>query len=191
MRAYPNHCCVDFAGGTLGDCLSSVRGQSVPVEHVVVDGASSDGTLDVLRAAPGISRLVSEPDGGIYEAMNKGIGMATGEIVGTLNADDVYAAPDVLAAVARAFEEPSVEACYGNLPQGLGSFDVMVSLVVIEHLHAPRLFMKTPHGLLRQGGTVIISTPYDGYWKNLAIAVAGRFDAYFSPLWDGGHIKFW
>ncbi|KAA0249621.1 MAG: glycosyltransferase [Acidobacteria bacterium] len=100
---------------TVGDCLASVRGQTVPIEHVVVDGASTDGTLDLLRTADGVARLVSEPDGGIYDAMNKGIGLATGEVVGTLNADDVYAAPDVLAEVAGVFEDPSAEACYGDL----------------------------------------------------------------------------
>lgn len=100
---------------TIAECLASVAGQSAQPEHVVVDGASTDGTLELLRRAPGVARLSSEPDSGIYEAMNKGIRMATGEVVGTLNADDMYAAPDVLAAVARVFEDPSVEACYGDL----------------------------------------------------------------------------
>lgn len=100
---------------TIRECLHSVRSQGGGVEHVVVDGASTDGTLDLLRAASGITRLVSEPDSGIYEAMNKGIGLATGEVIGTLNADDVYAAPDVLSSVSRAFEDPLLEACYGDL----------------------------------------------------------------------------
>lgn len=84
-----------------------------------------------------------------------------------------------------------VASVYDDLPQTLGTFDVVVSLEVIEHLYAPRRFIGSFHGLLRGGGTGILSTPYHGYWKNLAIAVTGRSEAHFSPLWDGGHIKFW
>jgi glycosyltransferase len=81
-----------------------------------VDGASTDGTLKVAEWAPGhFAHVVSEPDDGIYAAMNKGIGLANGEVIGILNADDFYAADDVLRAVVAAFEDPSVEACYGDL----------------------------------------------------------------------------
>lgn len=70
-------------------------------------------------------------------------------------------------------------------------FDAVVSLEVIEHLYAPREFVKRVREVLAPGGLFILSTPYHGYLKNLAIAASGRFDKHFDPLYDGGHIKFW
>ena len=90
------------AAGTLPETLESVGSQGYPrLEHVVVDGGSTDGTLDVLRAAEGV-RWISEPDRGLSDAMNKGIRMATGDVVGWLNADDCYE-PGALRAVGEAF----------------------------------------------------------------------------------------
>ena len=90
------------AAGTIEEALESVRSQGYPsVEHLVIDGGSTDGTLDILRGAAGV-RFVSEPDGGRVEAVNKGFGMAEGEVVGWLNADDRYE-PGALEAVGRAF----------------------------------------------------------------------------------------
>lgn len=101
---------------TIGDTLRSVAAQTYPmVEHVVVDGNSSDATMEIVRRFPHVAKVVSEPDRGIYDAMNKGIRLSTGELVGTINADDFYAAPDVLARVAKVFEDPSVDVCYGDL----------------------------------------------------------------------------
>jgi len=102
---------------TVGDCLASVAGQSYAErEHILIDGASTDGTLAVLEAhRSALAVLVSEPDGGIYDALNKGIALATGDIVGFLHADDLYADGDVLARVAEAFADPAVEAVYGDL----------------------------------------------------------------------------
>jgi glycosyltransferase len=81
-----------------------------------MDGRSSDGTIEVLQAArrPQL-RVVSEPDEGTYDAMNKGVQRAAGQVVGTLNADDIYAGPQVLAKVVKVFEDPSVDSCYGDL----------------------------------------------------------------------------
>ncbi len=90
------------AAGTIEEALESVRTQGYPsVEHLVIDGGSTDGTLAILERADGI-RFVSEPDGGRAEAVNKGLGMAQGEVVGWLNADDRYE-PGALAAVGEAF----------------------------------------------------------------------------------------
>lgn len=80
---------------------------------------------------------------------------------------------------------------YDALAETFGQFPVVVSLEVIEHVYAPRDYAATVYSLLEDGGTAIISTPYHGYWKNLAIAVTGRFDRHFTALWDNGHIKFW
>lgn len=105
------------AGQTLGDTLDSVAIQTFQnIEHIVVDGGSVDGTLDILKSitAP-FFNWISEPDQGIYDAMNKGIAMATGEVIGTLNADDFYYDNTVLSQVAEVFADPSIEACYADL----------------------------------------------------------------------------
>jgi glycosyltransferase involved in cell wall biosynthesis len=92
------------AAATLPATLASVRAQSYPgLEHIVVDGGSTDGTLDVLAAAEGV-RWISEPDRGLSHALNKGIAMATGEVIGEINADDVYE-PGALAAVGAALRD--------------------------------------------------------------------------------------
>jgi len=112
------------AAATLPDNLACIAGQTTPVEHLLIDGASTDGTLEMIKeycSAPltphpsRLTRFISEPDQGIYDAMNKGIALATGEIIGILNADDFYADNTVLAKVARVFEDPAIGACYGDL----------------------------------------------------------------------------
>lgn len=80
---------------------------------------------------------------------------------------------------------------YDDLRTQYGQFPVVISLEVVEHLYFPRKFAKTIYDLLEVGGTAIISTPYHGYWKNLAMALTGTMDAHFTALWDHGHIKFW
>lgn len=101
----------------MADCLASVAGQTWPHrQHVVVDGASTDGTLDVLQAhRQQLAVLHSAPDRGIYDALNKGLALATGDVVGFLHADDLYAHPQVLQHVAQAFANPAVCAVYGDL----------------------------------------------------------------------------
>ncbi len=105
------------SAATIADTLSSVAAQEgVEVEHIVVDGASTDGTMEVIRGhAWKPARVISEPDRGIYDAMNKGIAAATGEVVGFLNADDVFASPAALRSIAHAFEHPATDAVYGDL----------------------------------------------------------------------------
>ncbi len=102
---------------TLGDTLRSVHQQRWRnVEHIVIDGGSTDGSLDVLEAhRHGIATLVSEPDGGLYDALNKGIAKASGDVVGFMHADDEYASPYTLDRIASAFEDPAVGAVYGDL----------------------------------------------------------------------------
>jgi len=102
---------------TVEDTVRSVLAQTHDeVEHVIVDGGSTDGTLDVLaRYREHIDTIISEPDEGIYDAMNKGIRLATGQIIGCLNADDIYADPNVLADVASAVDGEAFEGVYGDL----------------------------------------------------------------------------
>jgi 2-polyprenyl-6-hydroxyphenyl methylase/3-demethylubiquinone-9 3-methyltransferase len=80
---------------------------------------------------------------------------------------------------------------YDNLVETYGTFPVLMSLEVVEHVYAPRDYAKTAFNLLEPGGTAIFSTPYHGYLKNLAMALTGKMDAHFTALWDHGHIKFW
>jgi glycosyltransferase involved in cell wall biosynthesis len=105
------------SAATIGDTLSSVAAQrGVDMEHIVIDGASTDATLAIIRNHPWKpARVISEPDSGIYDAMNKGIALATGEVLGFLNADDVYDNPGVLEQVATAFADPAVDATYADL----------------------------------------------------------------------------
>ena len=108
--------CLNSAG-TIADALESVGKQTFrEIEHIVVDGVSTDGTQEIVRGfTPKVARLISEPDRGLYDAMNKGLAAASGEIIGYLNSDDVYASDDVLQKVATVFAEPDVDACYGDL----------------------------------------------------------------------------
>lgn len=102
---------------TIGDTIRSVLGQTYrEVEYIVVDGNSKDETVNIIKSFDGrIARWLSEPDKGIYDAMNKGLKMATGEVVGMLNSDDFYFSTDVLSKVAAAFEDPTVDAVFGDL----------------------------------------------------------------------------
>lgn len=72
-----------------------------------------------------------------------------------------------------------------------GRADLVLSTEVVEHLYAPRAFARNCAGLLRPTGKLVLSTPYHGYLKNLALALTGKLDAHFTALWDHGHIKFW
>jgi glycosyltransferase involved in cell wall biosynthesis len=97
-------------------CLESVASQTYPhVEHIVIDGASTDCTCEVVRGFPHVARLVSEPDRGLYDAMNKGIAMATGEVIGILNSDDFYPNTGIVAKVAEEFADPAVDATIGDI----------------------------------------------------------------------------
>ncbi len=80
---------------------------------------------------------------------------------------------------------------YDDLAGKYGQFPVLLSLEVVEHVYFPRKYAACAYSLLPPGGVAIISTPYHGYIKNLALAVAGGMDAHFTALWDHGHIKFW
>ena len=80
---------------------------------------------------------------------------------------------------------------YDALQERFGQFPVLVSLEVVEHVYYPRKYADCVANLLESGGTAIISTPYHGYLKNLALALTGKMDQHFTVLWDHGHIKFW
>lgn len=109
------------SAATLGDTIHSVLSQSYDDwEHIVVDGGSRDGTLELIRDIEpryaGRLRWVSEADHGIYDAMNKGIAMATGDIIGILNSDDFYTSDDILERVAKEIDaDKDIDAVYGDI----------------------------------------------------------------------------
>ena len=108
------------SSGTLRSTLESVLSQTfTDFEHLIVDGASKDNTADIVKEyAPRYGerlRYISEPDKGIYDAMDKGIALATGDVVGFLNSDDFYTAKDVLEKVAQAMKQPDLDAVYGDV----------------------------------------------------------------------------
>lgn len=98
-------------------CIKSVVNQSAQnLEYIIVDGGSTDDTKDIIkRHESKITKFISEPDEGTYDAMNKGINMASGDIVGFLNSDDIYAANDILEIVQKTFEANDIDSCYGDL----------------------------------------------------------------------------
>jgi glycosyltransferase len=102
---------------TVEDCIKSVRLQTYPhIEHIIIDGGSTDGTLGILAEYHGqISRYISEPDNGTYDAMNKGIRMATGDVIGFLNDGDFYATDDAISSVVACLQQSDVDAVYADL----------------------------------------------------------------------------
>lgn len=121
---------------TIGESIESVLSQSHgSVELIVIDGASTDGTLAVLETFRSrLAVLISEPDNGIYDALNKGIKIATGDVIGFLHADDLFENTDVLKKVALAFNDQSIDAVYGDL-------------VYVEHSNVTRVIRYWKAGI--------------------------------------------
>lgn len=109
------------SGNTIRDTIESVLRQTYPdIEYIIVDGASKDNTLDIIEEFvpkfDGKLKYISEPDKGIYDAMNKGLAMATGDVVGILNSDDFYTSNDILERVAAELKQnPDIDAVYGDI----------------------------------------------------------------------------
>jgi glycosyltransferase involved in cell wall biosynthesis len=102
---------------TVEDTIQSVLAQDYPsIEYIIVDGASKDGTMEIVnRYRDSIAHVVSERDKGIYDAMNKGIALATGDVVGILNSDDFYADDHVISDIVATLQQSGSEACYADL----------------------------------------------------------------------------
>jgi len=108
------------SAATIGRTMASVAAQTYTnLEHIVIDNCSTDGTQELTQQLAGKyglhTTIISEPDAGIYNAINKGIALATGHIVGVLHADDAYASPTVLAEIARRFADPACRMVYGDV----------------------------------------------------------------------------
>ncbi|WP_053405509.1 glycosyltransferase family 2 protein [Persicobacter sp. CCB-QB2] len=101
---------------TLQSTLDSVASQDYHnIEYIVVDGGSSDGTMDLVKACSRVDRWVSEPDKGLYDAINKGIGMASGDYVGLIHADDFFASPNVISNMVALLQERGTDGLYADL----------------------------------------------------------------------------
>ncbi len=104
------------AAHTIKSCLASLKSQTYQSEHIIIDGGSTDGTIEILhQESQKDALIVSEPDRGLYDALNKGIQSASGDVIGFLHADDVFADCDVLTVVAALFENRNIASCYGDL----------------------------------------------------------------------------
>lgn len=102
---------------TIKDTIVSVRSQDFKdIEYIIVDGNSNDGTVEIIQSSgASVSKWLSESDEGIYDAMNKGIKMATGEVVGIINSDDFYFSDQIISAVSKSFADDHVDAVFGDL----------------------------------------------------------------------------
>lgn len=105
------------SASTVRDTIESVMTQDyADIEHIIVDGASKDHTLEIVRSyGDKIAKVISEPDKGIYDAMNKGIRAATGDVIGILNSDDFFTSNDVISTIANTFQDNDIDALYGDI----------------------------------------------------------------------------
>lgn len=143
---------------------------------------------------PHIRRFVGEPSGSVLD-----LGCGNGAMARQLLAEglDVYGVDASTSGIAMAESEAPgrfyvIDVSSGQLPAPLRSkrFDVVISTEVIEHLYEPRSLLNFAKSVMPCGGSLVLSTPYHGYLKNLVLAVTGKMDAHFTALWSGGHIKF-
>ncbi len=101
---------------TITETLKSVAGQTYPnIEHIIIDGASTDGTLNIINSSKGLNTIVlSEPDNGMYDAINKGLKLATGNIIGLLHSDDELYAPNTIEQIVKHFQQSKAHWVYGD-----------------------------------------------------------------------------
>jgi len=104
------------SAATIRDTLESIAAQDYPdIEHIIIDGASTDDTLSIVSRFPHVRKVISGKDKGIYDAMNKGIHEATGDVIGILNSDDVYKDSNAITKVMASFERENADAVYADL----------------------------------------------------------------------------
>ena len=163
---------------TVRDTIESILKQThTDFEHIIVDGLSKDNTLEIVKSYEkeynGRLKIISEKDSGLYDAMNKGVKLATGDIIGILNSDDVYADETVLERINKTFEDTNCDASYGNL-----------IYMDEETMQKPvRFWKEKPNGKLEKGWQIAHSTLYlkkEAYQKlggyNLKYRIAADYD---------------
>ena len=163
----------------------------------IVDyGWQADAPHSCAYLAPQVLRILGKLRPARVVDLGSGNGHLSGELAGA-GFDVVGVEQDARGVeIARAahpdvpFYRHSVDDDPALLLEKEQRFDVVVSTEVIEHLFTPSQLVRYAHGVLVDGGFLVVSTPYHGYWKNLALALLGRWDHHHTALWDGGHIKF-
>lgn len=155
---------------TIRDCIESVLAQDyADIEYIIIDGASQDRSMDIINEYKDkISLIVSERDGGMYEAINKGIRLATGDVVGLMHSDDVFYASDRISRWVSAFEEGGVDIVYGN---GLFVKQDDTNVVVRNWVSGTYSKRRIKNGWLPLHPTV--------YIKRACFAQAGYYDESF------------
>ncbi len=100
----------------ISSCLQSAANQTYKfIEHIFIDGASTDKTLDIIKTYPTVTNYISEPDNGIYDALNKGINIANGDIIGFLHSDDQFYSTNIINDIVKLFQTSNADGVYGNL----------------------------------------------------------------------------
>ncbi|MDY6934532.1 MAG: glycosyltransferase family 2 protein [Spirochaetota bacterium] len=130
---------------TIQDTIESVLTQTYEnIEYIIIDGNSNDGTVEIIKSyGKKISKFISEPDNGIYDAMNKGIGFATGDLIGFLNSDDLYLDASVIEKVVNTIESNKSNSCYGDLIY----FDKNDNDKIIRNWHSDNYY----NGIFKRG----------------------------------------
>jgi glycosyltransferase involved in cell wall biosynthesis len=183
---------------TIERTIQSVLAQDYPyIEYIIVDGASNDGTLDVTaKYGPKISKMISEKDKGIYDAMNKGLALATGDLVHFLNSDDWYASPTVISQIVR--EVSDLQKMYhgklrfyhqdGRVTEMGGEVKPLDLRYEIKNLHQPALFC--PKSFFDKWGgfdsSYRVSADYDLMRRFLTQAPSAFVDLVVTNMSDGG-----
>lgn len=174
---------------------SAIRNTSATAEYSYVDPFATHSHSYIL---PRIQALLSQrgPGTRILD-----LGCGNGSLLGRIDRPEweLYGVDASCSGIDMARQaHPEVRFAVGDITGRFGDlgypaayFDVVVTTEVIEHVYAPRKLVENAFEALRPGGDLILTTPYHGYVKNLALALTGKFDAHFTALWDGGHIKFW
>lgn len=171
---------------TIGQAIESVQAQThADVEHVVQDGGSTDGTLEeITRLANQATRLSSERDEGLYDAINRGISRTEGDVVGLMHSDDAFAHEDILARVARTFEDPDIDGVYGDLDYVSASDDTRV----IRHWKSgPYRREQLKRGWMPPHPTLYLRRRVFEEWGlyDTGFQIAADYDAMLRYLWRG------
>ena len=152
---------------------------------------SSEWVLPAVR-----NELGHLPSGSVVADLGCGNGSILADLRGYhFELHGLDASKSGLAEAVKAY--PDVQFCHADLMGDLSSHflaercDAVISTEVVEHIFLPRLFAANCYKMLKPGGRLVISTPYHGYLKNLALAITGKLESHFTALWDYGHIKFW
>ena len=172
---------------TVAEAMESVQSQTYPhIEHIIQDGASTDGTVEALRRFEGPNVLIeSVRDAGIYDAINKGITRASGDVIGLMHSDDFFASNSVLADVASAFEDLSVDGVYGDLDYVAAGDTSKVIRHWVSGEYAPK---KLRQGWMPPHPTLYLRRSVFDKWGtyDTSFQIAADYDAMLRYLATGG-----